>query len=274
MPYGIQQPAMSSQILQLERDLGVKLFERQPFRLTNAGQELVNFIDPFFSNLDLVAERLRRESKPQLRVGASEVVLRSHFPAVFERLQHQHPQVRLSLRSGFDTELTAWLRDGQVDFVITPLHGRAPPQTQCVSLLRLPLVLLVPRKWKVGAADEFWKKRRPEPPLISLPPRESLSVIFQRGLRKRGVEWPVTIEASSLSLITQYVTDGRGIGVSLLLPELAKSPRVQFVRLDDFDMMEVAALWRGEASPLLRGFLEESHRYAREKWPDWAASPG
>lgn len=33
MPYGIQQPAVSSQILQLEKDLGVKLFERQPFRL-------------------------------------------------------------------------------------------------------------------------------------------------------------------------------------------------------------------------------------------------
>ena len=37
MPYGIQQPAISSQLLQLEQNLGVKLFERQPFRLTAAG---------------------------------------------------------------------------------------------------------------------------------------------------------------------------------------------------------------------------------------------
>lgn len=37
MPYGIQQPAVSSQILQLEDDLGVKLFNRRPFQLTEAG---------------------------------------------------------------------------------------------------------------------------------------------------------------------------------------------------------------------------------------------
>lgn len=270
MPYGIQQPAMSSQILQLERDLGVKLFERQPFRLTSAGQELADFIDPFFGNLEAVAERLKREARPQLRVGASEVVLRSHFPAVFERMQHLHPQVRLSLRSGFDIEMAEWLREGQVDFVITPLHGRPPPQTQHASLLRLPVALLVPRKWKLASPAELWASRRPERPLISLPPRESLSVIFQRGLKKRGVDWPVTIEASSLSLITQYVADGRGVGVSLFLPELVKTPGVQVVTLDDFDMLEVAALWRGEPTPLLQRFLEESHRYAREKWPDWA----
>src|SRR5579859_4106173 len=37
IPYGIQQPAVSSQILQLEEDLGKRLFERSPFRLTAAG---------------------------------------------------------------------------------------------------------------------------------------------------------------------------------------------------------------------------------------------
>src|SRR6185436_10221683 len=85
MPYGIQQPAVSAQILRLEKDLGVKLFERQPFRLTEAGQKLMEFVDPFFGNLDEIARQLRNESKPQLRVGASEVVLRTHFPTVLER---------------------------------------------------------------------------------------------------------------------------------------------------------------------------------------------
>jgi len=34
IPYGIQQPAVSSQMLLLEEDLGTRLFERSPFRLT------------------------------------------------------------------------------------------------------------------------------------------------------------------------------------------------------------------------------------------------
>src|SRR5215207_4137816 len=59
MPYGIQQPAVSAQILRLEKDLGAKLFERQPFRLTPAGKELMELADPFFSNLEAVAQRLK-----------------------------------------------------------------------------------------------------------------------------------------------------------------------------------------------------------------------
>ena len=51
MPYGIQQPAVSGQILQLERDLGVKLFQRRPFALTPAGEELYAHISGFFSKL-------------------------------------------------------------------------------------------------------------------------------------------------------------------------------------------------------------------------------
>ena len=71
MPYGIQQPAVSAQILRLEKDLGVKLFERQPFRLTVAGRQLMEFVDPFFSNMEAVAHRLKNDAQPQLRVAAS-----------------------------------------------------------------------------------------------------------------------------------------------------------------------------------------------------------
>ena len=62
MPYGIQQPAVSSQVLLLEEDLGAKLFERQPFRLTREGEELYAFIRPFFENLPAMGAKLRQQS--------------------------------------------------------------------------------------------------------------------------------------------------------------------------------------------------------------------
>ncbi|MDO8544206.1 MAG: LysR family transcriptional regulator [Opitutaceae bacterium] len=274
MPYGIQQPAVSAQILQLEKDLGVKLFERQPFRLSDAGHELMEFVEPFFGRIDEVARRLRDGASPQLRVGASEVVLRTHFPAVLERLRNHHPRVRLGLRSGFDTDLAIWLREGEVDLIITPLHGRPPPTVQSLTLIHLPVVLLVPKKWPIRSAAELWASRRPEPPLISMPPRESICVLFQRGLRKRGIDWPVTIEASSIDLITQYVAAGRGAGLSLMMKELVNNPGVRVLPLDDFERLEIAALWRGEGTPLLRAFLNESSRYAHELWPEFAVAVG
>lgn len=272
IPYGIQQPAVSGQMSRLEKDLGVKLFERQPFRLTDAGQELLEFVEPFFGNLDGVARKLREGATPQLRMAASEVVLRTHLPAVLERLRNRHRGVRLGLRSGFDTELAAWLREGEVDLVVTPLHGRPPAGVRSLRLLQIPMALLVPKKWKLKSAGELWARKRITEPLISMPPRESLTVVFQRQLRKRGIEWAVTIEASSMELITKYVADGLGAGVSVMLPEVITHPRVQVLPLEGFELLEIAALWKGELSPLLRALLEEGQVYIRELWPFGASA--
>src|SRR5204862_6629159 len=40
MPYGIQQPASSAQVSQLEEFLGLTLFQRRPFALTPGGEKL------------------------------------------------------------------------------------------------------------------------------------------------------------------------------------------------------------------------------------------
>ena len=56
MPYGIQQPAVSGQIIQLEQFLGVKLFQRRPFALTPPGEELFAFVRLFFDNLEAMTK--------------------------------------------------------------------------------------------------------------------------------------------------------------------------------------------------------------------------
>jgi len=269
MPYGIQQPAVSSQILQLEENLGVKLFERSPFKLTAAGEELAAFVQPFFENLGPVAERLRVHAVPQLRLGASELVLRSHLPAVVQQLKRGHPELRLVLRSGFQHELEAALRNREIDLAITPLRGRLPAQTQGMKVMRLPLVLLVPKKSKIRSAAELWASKRPAELLISLPPMESISVLFQQGLKKRGVTWPTAIEASSMELIMQYVANGDGVGVTIAMPEVVRHPRVRVLPLEGFEALVLGALWRGAPTPLIRAVLAAAQRYVAQHWPDW-----
>src|ERR1044071_359774 len=64
IPYGIQQPAVSGQMRALEEDVGAKLFERSPFRLTAAGERLFLHARPFFENLESVATELRAGCEP------------------------------------------------------------------------------------------------------------------------------------------------------------------------------------------------------------------
>jgi DNA-binding transcriptional LysR family regulator len=270
MPYGIQQPAVSGQILLLEEDLGVTLFQRQPFRLTPEGEELMKFIQPFFDNVEEVGVRLRKTFAPQLRIGAAEPALRDHLPTVIERVRASHPGIRLVLRSGFETELKAWLEERQIDLSVIPLRGRRPPHTRVLRLLRLPLVLLVPKKSKLKSAAELWARGTIEESLIGLPATESISVLFQNGLRRRGVTWPVATEASSVELITEYVANGYGLGANVALPEVVQHPRIRALPLDDFEPMELGVLWHGTPTPLIRVVLQEIQRYVREKWPDVA----
>ena len=98
IPYGIQQPAVSGQVAQLEEFLGVVLFQRRPFELTAAGDKLYKFIAPFFSNLDKMAAELQGGKTQHLRIGASAVVLREHLPSLFQDMRRKYPGLRVSLR--------------------------------------------------------------------------------------------------------------------------------------------------------------------------------
>jgi DNA-binding transcriptional LysR family regulator len=270
MPYGIQQPAVSGQILQLEENLGVTLFQRQPFRLTREGEELLGFIRPFFDHVEEVGENLRKNFAPQLRIGAAEPVLRHHLPKVIARVKETHPGFRLGLRSGFQTELEAWLQAREIDLAVVPLRRRPPPHTHTLRLVRLPLVLLVPRKAKLKAANDLWSSGSIQEPLIGLPPAEAVTEVFQAELKRRRVAWPVSIEASSLELITQYVADGAGFGAGIDLPEINRHRAVRALPLPDFPAIELGALWEGEPSPLLRLAIQHIQTYVQATWPDTA----
>ena len=50
------------------------LFQRRPFALTELGQELYEFIKPFFGNLTPVAEKLQGGVSQHLRIAHRETV--------------------------------------------------------------------------------------------------------------------------------------------------------------------------------------------------------
>jgi len=118
MPYGIQQPAMSGQVIQLEEFLGVTLFHRRPFALTPAGQELYEFIKPFFDNLHPVADKLRGGVAQSIRIGASEIVLRDHLPGVLKGVRKSFPKLKVTLREGYQPQLESWLQNQELDLAL------------------------------------------------------------------------------------------------------------------------------------------------------------
>lgn len=264
IPYGIQQPAVSAQVAQLEEFLGVTLFQRRPFVLTAEGEKLFRFIQPFFANLEKVAAELQGGQARHFRVGASTIVLRDHMPQLLNGVRRKFPGLKISLREGFPAQLESFLAKDEVDLVITMIDRNPPPGFESEILLELPMVLLVEKSSKLKSAKELWQRDKIDDPLICLPSHEALTKNFQAKLLGLGVEWFPTMEASSADLIETYVASSLGIGVSISVPRRPLPKNVRALALSDFPPAIVGALWRGKKTPLLEAFLDMARERARE----------
>jgi DNA-binding transcriptional LysR family regulator len=264
IPYGIQQPAVSAQVAQLEEFLGVTLFQRRPFALTAEGEKLFAFIQPFFSNLDRLAAEFQGGQARHFRIGASTIILRDHMPRLLAGIQKKFPGLKVSLREGYPVQLEEMLAKDDVDLAITLIENQPPAGFQSLVLLELPMVLLVEKSSGLKSAGELWQRDKIDEPLICLPPQEALTKRFAARLEELGVEWFPAIEASSAGLIETYVAGGLGIGVSVQVPAKPLPSNVRALPLPDFPPAVIGALWRGKKTALLDAFLDMARQRARE----------
>jgi DNA-binding transcriptional LysR family regulator len=264
MPYGIQQPAISAQVIQLEEFLGVTLFRRRPFALTPSGEELYRFVEPFFGRLETVARKLQGGTAHHLRVGAAEIVLRDHLPILARAVQKKFPRLKFTLRQGYQSDIETWLERHEIDLGLTPLGQRPPAGINAMALARLPLALIVPKQSPLKSADALWKQDRIEEALITLPAHEALCRHFQQGLRRKGIDWFPSIEVSSLKLIETYVANGFGVGLFLQLPNSRLDAQVRPLPLLGFEPVTFGVLWQGQPTPLAEAFLEAVRQRAKD----------
>lgn len=264
IPYGIQQPAVSSQVAQLEEHLGVTLFQRRPFSLTPEGEKLYKFIAPFFSNLEKITNDLQGGQARHIRIGASAIILREHLPGLLLGLRKKFPELKFSLREGFPAHLEELLLREEIDLAVTLTDKKSNNGIHSRPLLELPMILLVEKNSGIISAEQLWKRDKIDEPLICLPPGETICKQFQDKLTELGVDWFPSIEASSADLIETYVANGLGIGVSVAIPKKIPPPNVRVLPLPGFPPVVIGAMWRGRMTPLLQVFLAEMQTRAKQ----------
>ena len=266
MPYGIQQPAVSGQILQLEDELGVKLFNRRPFALTPAGDMLYDFAYPFFAGLLDVEERLKGEDCKHLRISASASVLGNHLPQVLENLKLKTPELKLTLKEVAPADVYSQLTTQQADIALTVLHGRLDEGLRSVEIMTIPIVLLVPSTCKVNSLDDLLRecengRLESKLPLVGLPQHEALSQIFQNGLDKLNIDWQPSMEVNALDVIQKYVSRGFGAGIGVGIPGVDPIDGVDVISLDSFPPLIIGGIYQGKVKPIVQEFLKATQEY-------------
>jgi len=257
MPYGIQQPAVSAQLIQLEDHLGTALFQRRPFALTATGEELYTFIRPFFDGLGPLAEKIRGGSEHQLRLGAVEIIQREYLPGFMRKIRAQFPRMAFSLMEGSTEKLESALLAQEIDLGIGVLNARPANGIHVEPLIELPLILLVPKASKLRDAEELWQRDRLSEPLITVSGSASPFRHFHRELERRKIVWPISLELNSLDLVARYVEEEFGVGLSIRIPGVTVSKKLRVLPLDGFSPLSVGVMWNGPLTPFKRACVRE-----------------
>lgn len=121
----VSQPALSSAISQLERDLGADLFTRVPRRgvtLTRLGRQFFEDAVLLIAQAEAMEASVTRVSNPlggQLRVGIYQPMTPVRAPQLLRAFSQKHPQVRVDLVEADQEELMSLLQSHQIDVALS-----------------------------------------------------------------------------------------------------------------------------------------------------------
>jgi LysR family transcriptional regulator, hydrogen peroxide-inducible genes activator len=251
----VSQPALSTQIKQLEDQLGVKLLERNQrmVLVTPAGEEIVRRAQIVLNeahDLIEVANSLSLPMSGTLRLGVIPTIAPYFLPRALPQVRDQYPDLRLLLYEEKTDVLVRMLNEGKLDLALLAL-GVELGNLETMSLFDDHFLLAVPESHDLATHDQAL-----ESDLLN---EEVL--LLEDGHCLRDQVWPVCesggahelgdFRASSLSTLTQMVSSRIGI---TLLPEMSvdveigRSEHIALLRFNQPEPFRTIGLaWRRSA---------------------------
>jgi len=134
----VTQPTLSMQILKLEEELGVQIFNRakKPIELTEVGQKIVNQSKVIVSESNRILDIVDQEKGfigGQFKLGIIPTITPSLLPLFLKKFHKKYPKVELVLKELNTENILKQLNDGHLDaaIVATPLENE--------NMVELPL---------------------------------------------------------------------------------------------------------------------------------------
>ncbi len=237
------QPALSMQIRDLERKLGVAVVERRPgeVMLTDVGREIARRgEDLLAASRDLVDFARHRSGllTGRLTLGMIPSLAPYVLPLILPVLQTRFPELRLELRETQTRQLVEDIKSGALDTALLALPV-GEPDIGMIELFEDLFLLAVP------ADDPRVESRRVAVDYID----QSRLILLEEGhclrdqalafcataARSRNSSGGTAFGASSLTTVMQMVANGYGV---TLIPQIAadverRDGRVKFLRLEN-----------------------------------------
>jgi DNA-binding transcriptional LysR family regulator len=268
----IAQPPLSRQVRELEKWLGVTLFERRPTRPTEAGRVFVEEARRILADVERAVELARAAGQGitgTVRVGYGPTSAYEEVPRLVAVMGERYPGIQVEPHEAWDGELADGLRQGRLDVLLGRYLPR-PSGCEAQDVRREPYAVVLSAAHPLADEDE-----------IAL--RDLRGEVFRFFPRRYGPVYYDAVIASLASTgetfdIWENPTPGMrnlglrdtGEGFTLLPRSVGEllGPDVRCLPLSD-RLPEIAleALWMPNPAPAVATFLRTADALARaEGW--------
>lgn len=212
------QPSVSNHVKDLERALGVRLFERRPrgVGLTAEGEILLELLGDLVERVDRLKdefdERCNRIASSEVRLVASQQLLLNLLAPVLKRYQREKPSARIIVHNRPRPEVFAMVAAGEVDLGVAARAG-LPPGLAFDEILVDELVLIAPPDHRLARQAKVSLKDIARHPLLLPDRRSSTREAVKEVFAGQGLEPKVGMELERWEVIKQFVAAGLGVAL-------------------------------------------------------------
>jgi DNA-binding transcriptional LysR family regulator len=224
----LSQPAVSKQLVELEQNVGMALFDRLPrgVRLTAAGEILREHAARILVT-ELAAEQELAElaglSRGRLSVGASTTIGSYLVPKLFGEFHRAHPQIQLELEIANTAAIQDAVLDNRVDLGLT--EGFVASDALDVEIVhRDEMVAIAARGHPLLAQTPLPARALAQTAFILREKGSGTRDVIEAALAEAGVRIEPTMSLGSTEAVKNAVAAGLGVAiVSRLAVELELS---------------------------------------------------
>jgi DNA-binding transcriptional LysR family regulator len=239
----LTQPAVSLQIKALEKDLGVRLFDRAAGKvsLTKQGAVLLNHAEKL-AGIALEAVQELSANEVQLSgtfaIGVSTTIAQYVLPRFLAIFLAEHPRLQLSVRSANTDAIVRLLLDGKVSIGL--IAGPAPQRgIRAETFMEDELVLIAPRDFEFSRVSH---DQLTAATLLLREPGSGSRRVVEAALRKARLKLSLfknVIELDSTEAIKSAAEAGLGIGF-VSYCAIAKELELQVLKLVEVDGVRIS----------------------------------
>ena len=217
---GYSQSAVSSQIAQLEAELGAPLFDRvgKTVRLTDAGQTFLGYARTLLVTAQQAQAALQptRQISGSLRIALADSVCSTFLPGLLQRYHARCPQVQLVLCTATADGMLQMLSANQIDLGYTLDQPLLQPSLVRAADVPEPVCFLAPPGHPLAGQETVSLEELPRQEFLLTERGMSYRDALDQCLATHGLTIHPYLELGSAALLCQMVEQGMGLS---FLPE-------------------------------------------------------